>query len=122
MLKNNDIQKMGNIDWKKIDDNGDECRYETDITKITVRDDEFTIIYQRFSSDDRSYVEGKIVLKKTMNYQTYEGEINYLSGTGEVAVASFKVSGGFSDDNYDEFKGIWQEGKVTYELTISLDY
>lgn len=109
---------MSAIDWIERED-GNES-FVKDL-KITPRDGKFIIIFNEFDNETRVKIEGKIILDKVTDFQQKNGVITYITNNGSPKSYPFTISGQFSDENYDEFKGDWLEEKVLYSVTISLD-
>ncbi len=97
---------MSAIDWIERED-GNES-FVKDL-KITPRDGKFIIIFNEFDNETRGKIEGKIILDKVTDFQQKNGVITYISNTGSPKSYPFTMSGRFSDENHDEFKGDWLE-------------
>ena len=109
---------MSAIDWIEREDGSES--FVKDL-KVTLRDGKFIIIFHEFDNETRVKIEGKIILDKVTDFQQKNGVITYITNNGSPKSYPFTISGQFSDENYDEFKGDWLEEKVLYSVTISLD-
>lgn len=109
---------MSAIDWIKHEDGS---KFFVKNLKVTLRDGKLTIIFHEFNNETRLKIEGKIILDKVSDFQQKNGVITYATNNGSPESYPFTISGQFSDENYDEFKGDWLEERVLYSVTISLD-
>ena len=109
---------MSAIDWIKHEDGS---KFFVKNLKVTLRDGKLTIIFHEFNNETRVKIEGKIILDKVTDFQQKNGVITYATNNGSPKSYPFTISGQFSDENYDEFKGDWLEERVLYSVTISLD-
>lgn len=109
---------MSAIDWIEREDGSE--TFVKDL-KVTLRDGKFIIIFNEFDNETRVKIEGKIILDKVTDFQQKNGVITYITNNGSPESYPFTISGQFSDENYDEFKGDWLEERVLYSVTVSLD-
>ena len=109
---------MSAIDWKRLDNDEEFC---VEKLTITLKNDEFSIVFQDFDNNTRTKIEGRITLKKILEEQPFDGKISYIAESNHTDSYPFKITGQFTDDNFDEFIGNWIEGGILHEITISLE-
>ena len=109
---------MSAIDWKRLDNDEEFC---VEKLTITLKNDEFSIVFQDFDNNTRTKIEGRITLNKILDEQCFNGNISYIAESNHTDSYSFKITGQFTDDNFDEFIGSWIEGGILHEITISLE-
>ena len=109
---------MSAIDWKRLDNDEEFC---VEKLTITLKNDEFSIVFQDFDNNTRTKIEGRITLNKILDEQCFNGNISYIAESNHTDSYSFKITGQFTDDNFDEFIGSWIEGGILHKITISLE-
>lgn len=109
---------MSAIDWKRLDNDEEFC---VEKLTITLKNDEFSIVFQDFDNNTRTKIEGRITLKKILEEQPFDGKISYIDQFNNTDSYPFKITGQFTDDNFDEFIGSWIEGGIPHKITISLE-
>ena len=109
---------MSAIDWKRLDNDEEFC---VEKLTITLKNDEFSIVFQDFDNNTRTKIEGRITLKKILEEQPFDGKISYIDQFNNTDSYPFKITGQFTDDNFDEFIGSWIEGGILHKITISLE-
>jgi hypothetical protein len=109
---------MSAIDWIRLDNDEKYC--VANLT-ITLRNNQFNIVFQDFNSNTRTKIEGRITLNKILDEQCFNGNISYIAESNHTDSYPFKITGQFTDDNFDEFIGSWIEGGILHKITISLE-
>ena len=100
---------MSAIDWKRLDNDEEFC---VEKLTITLKNDEFSIVFQDFDNNTRT---------KILDEQCFNGNISYIAESNHTDSYPFKITGQFTDDNFDEFIGSWIEGGILHKITISLE-
>lgn len=109
---------MSAIDWKRLDNDEEFC---VEKLTITLKNDEFSIVFQGFDNNTRTKIEGRITLKKILEEQPFDGKISYIDQFNNTDSYPFKMLGQFKDDNFDEFTGTWIEEGILHNIIISLE-
>lgn len=109
---------MSAIDWKRLDNDEEFC---VEKLTITLKNDEFSIVFQDFNSNTRTKIEGRITLNKILDEQCFNGNISYIAEPNHTDSYPFKITGQFTDDNFDEFTGTWIEEGILHNIIISLE-
>ena len=63
---------MSAIDWKRLDNDEEFC---VEKLTITLKNDEFSIVFQDFDNNTRTKIEGIITLNKILDEQCFNGNI-----------------------------------------------
>ncbi|WP_436861095.1 hypothetical protein [Acinetobacter haemolyticus] len=94
--------------------------YPANVTRVVRKNDEIFVLFDGWSMEYRQAFSGRVVLKKTTEFQEWKGTIAYKDATGNFDL-DFKLSGAFEDDSYEFFSGNWLEDGENYKLEILLE-
>lgn len=61
----------------------------------------------------------RITLNKILDEQCFNGNISYIAESNHTDSYPFKITGQFTDDNFDEFIGSWIEGEFFIKLQLA---
>ena len=83
-------------------------------------DDEISILFEGKISEFKRVQSGRIVLKRTTDFQDMKGTVAYKDESGNFNL-DYNLSGAFEDDSYELFSGNWVEEGENYKFDILLE-
>lgn len=94
---------------------------QADTVQAAYQDDSIVLIVQGFSSEYGSNYSSRIVLKKTLDEQIIQGQIEYTQFNGHYIQTDYKLIGTFNDDLWEDFNGQWLEDNESYNFELIAD-
>ena len=102
---------LGEIYWDE---------FPADVTRVVRNFDEIFVLFDGEAHEYRQAFSGRIVLKKTTEFQEIKGIIAYKDISGNFDL-EFKLTGTFEDEYYEVFSGNWLEDGENYKFEILLE-
>jgi len=102
---------LGEIYWDE---------FPAKVTRVVRADDEVFILFEGKISEFKSVQSGRIVLKRTTEFQDMRGIIAYKDESGSFNL-DYNLSGAFEDDSFELFSGNWVEEGQNYKFDILLE-
>lgn len=90
------------------------------VTRIGKKDNEIFILFEGKINGYGRVQSGRVVLKKTNEFQIIKGIVEYTDVTGKF-ILDYILEGSFEDKSYEIFLGTWKEEECIYQFEISLE-
>ena len=102
---------LGEIYWDE---------FPANVTRVVRADDEISILFEGKISEFKRVQSGRIVLKRTTDFQDMKGTVAYKDESGNFNL-DYNLSGAVEDDSYELFSGNWVEEGGNYKFDILLE-
>ncbi|MCU4582996.1 PD-(D/E)XK nuclease family protein [Acinetobacter gyllenbergii] len=90
------------------------------VTRIGKKDNEIFILFEGKINGYGRVQSGRVILKKTNEFQIIKGIVEYTDVTGKF-ILDYILEGSFEDKSYEIFSGTWKEEECIYQFEISLE-
>lgn len=90
------------------------------VTRVVQKDNDIFILFEGEINGYGRVQSGRVVLKRTIEFQTLQGVVEYIDVTGKF-ILDYTLEGSFEDESYEIFSGIWKEEGGIYQFEISLE-